>query len=203
MPPATAATPTSTPLLPVDDVHRFSVKLYDQMIRNGTLTDEDRVELLDGVVYDKMPHNAPHDHTVSQLQLALILQFRGALVVRTQSSVTFPSSVPEPDIAVLPGPAELYATVRPAAADLLLVVEVADTTLARDRGLKQRVYARSRVPVYWIVNLTDGVVEVYTDPRGGRTPAYRTRTDYRPGDSIPIVVGKKTVATVAVSELFP
>lgn len=194
---------TATTLEPVDTVHRFSVKLYDRMIRDGTLTDEDRVELLEGVVYDKMPHNAPHDHAISQLQLALILMFRGSLIVRTQSSVTFPSSVPEPDIALLPGPAELYAKVRPTAADLLLVVEVADTTLARDRGLKQRVYARSRVPVYWIVNLTDGVVEVYTDPRGGRTPAYRTRTDYRPGDSIPVVIGRKTVGTIAVSELLP
>lgn len=188
---------------PADTLHRFSVKLYDRMIRNGTLTDEDRVELLEGVVYDKMPHNAPHDHAVSQLQLALILQFRGSMVVRTQSSVTFPASVPEPDIAVLPGPAELYAQVRPTATDLLLVVEVSDTTLARDRGLKQRVYARAKVPVYWIINLVDGLVEVYTDPRGGRTPAYRTRTDYRPGDSIPVVIGKKTVGTVPVSELFP
>jgi Uma2 family endonuclease len=194
---------TATTLEPVDAVHRFSVKLYDRMVRDGTLTDEDRVELLEGVVYDKMPHNAPHDHAISQLQLALILMFRGSLVVRTQSSVTFPSSVPEPDIALLPGPAELYAQVRPTAADLLLVVEVADTTLARDRGLKQRVYARSRVPVYWIVNLVDGVVEVYTDPRGGRAPAYRTRTDYRPGDSIPVVIGRKSAGTIAVNELLP
>jgi Uma2 family endonuclease len=194
---------TATMLEPVDAVHRFSVKLYDRMVRDGTLTDEDHVELLEGVVYDKMPHNAPHDHAISQLQLALILMFRGSLIVRTQSSVTFPSSVPEPDIALLSGPAEQYAQVRPTAADLLLVVEVADSTLARDRGLKQRVYARSRVPVYWIVNLTDGVVEVYTDPRGGRTPAYRTRTDYHPGDAIPVVIGRKTVGTIAVSELLP
>jgi hypothetical protein len=196
---STVPTLVSADTLPL---HRFSVKLYDRMIRDGTLTDEDRVELLEGVVYDQMPHNAPHDHAVSQLQLALILQFRGAFVVRTQSSVTFPSSVPEPDIAIIPGPAELYARIRPTAADLLLVVEVSDTTLARDRGLKQRVYARGKVPVYWIVNLTDGLVEVYTNPRGGRTPAYRTRTDFRPGDSIPVVIGKKTVGSVAVSDLL-
>ena len=111
--------------------------------------------------------------------------------------------MPEPDVAIVPGPEELYDDVRPTAADLLLVVEVSDTTLARDCGLKQRVYARSRVPVYWIVNLLDRVVEVYTDPRGGRTPAYRTRTDYRPGDTIPVGVGKKAAGTIVVSELFP
>jgi hypothetical protein len=194
---------TVTALEPADTLHRFSVKLYDRMIRDGTLTDEDRVELLEGVVYDKMPHNAPHDSSVYRLHTRLLLQLAPlGFVVRCQSSVTFTASVPEPDVAVVPGPESEYDDVRPAAADLLLVVEVADTTLARDRGLKMRVYARGKVPVYWIVNLVDGVVEVYTNPRGGRTPAYRTRTDHRPGDSVPVVVGKKAVGTVAVSELL-
>lgn len=195
---------TAVALEPVDAVHRFSVRLYDRMIRDGTLTDEDRVELLEGVVYDKMPHNAPHDSSVYRLHTRLLLMLAPlGLVVRCQSAVTFPSSVPEPDVAVVPGPESLYDGARPAAADLLLVAEVADTTLARDRGLKQRVYARSKVPVYWIVNLTDGVVEVYTNPRGGRAPAYRTRTDYRPGESVPVVAGKKAVGAIAVSELLP
>ncbi len=197
-------TTTATAPAPGEVVHRFSVKVYDRMVRDGTLTDEDRVELLEGVVYDKMPHNAPHDSCLYRLHTRLLLALAPqGWVVRCQSEVTFPASVPEPDVAVVPGPEGLYDEVRPTAADLLLVVEVSDTTLSRDRGLKQRVYARSRVPVYWIVNLVDGVVEVYTDPRGGRSPAYRTRTDYRPGDSVPVVVGKKTVGTVAVSELFP
>lgn len=201
MPPATAkaAVPVAG-----EPVHRFSVKLYDRMIRNGTLTDEDRVELLEGVVYDKMPHNAPHDSCLYRLHTRLLVKLAPlGLLVRCQSAVTFTASVPEPDVAIVPGPEDLYDDVRPTASDLLLVVEVSDTTLARDRGLKQRVYARSRVPVYWIVNLLDRVVEVYTDPRGGRTPAYRTRTDYRPGDSIPVGVGKKAAGTIVVSELFP
>lgn len=196
MPPTAAA--------PADAVHRFSVKLYDQMVRNGTLTDEDRVELLDGVVYDKMPHNAPHDSCLYRLHTRLLLALAPlGLVVRCQSGVTFPASVPEPDVAVVPGPEGLYDHTRPTAADLLLVVEVSDTTLGRDRGLKQRVYARGRVPVYWIVNLADRVVEVFTFPRGGRTPAYRTRTDHRPGEMIPVLVGAEVVGSVAVSELFP
>ena len=164
MPPATA-TATATVPAPGETVHRFSVKLYDRMTRDGTLTDEDRVELLEGVVYDKMPHNAPHDSCLYRLHTRMLLALAPqGWVVRCQSAVTFPSSVPEPDVAVVPGPEGLYDDVRPTAADLLLVVEASDSTLARDRGLKQRVYARSRVPVYWIVNLADGVVEVYTAP---------------------------------------
>jgi Putative restriction endonuclease len=198
----TPMTPVPT-LVPADTLHRFSVKSYDRMTRDGTLTDEDRVELLEGVVYDKMPHTAPHDSSLSRLH-ARLFRFLDPLgfVVRCQCAATFPTSMPEPDIAVVPGPESEYDEVRPAAADLLLVVEVSDTTLARDRGLKMRVYARGKVPVYWIVNLTDGLVEVYTNPRGGRSPAYRTRTDFHPGDSIPVVIGKKAVGTVAVSDIL-
>jgi Uma2 family endonuclease len=198
--------PTTTlepPVVSADTpVHRFTVRQYDRMTQDGAF-DDAKVELLDGVIYDKMPHNAPHDHAVSQLQLALILMFQGAMVVRTQSSVTFPTSVPEPDIAILPGPASLYAEIRPDFRDLAVVIEVADTTLARDRGLKMKLYARAKVPVYWIVNLVDGVVEVYTDPRGGKTPAYRIRTDYKPGEAVPVAIGKKVVGSVPVSNLLP
>jgi Uma2 family endonuclease len=150
-----------------------------------------------------MPHNAPHDSCVYRLHTRLLVRLAPlGLVVRCQCAVTFPMSVPEPDVAVVPGPEGLYDDTRPDAADLLLVVEVSDTTLARDRGLKQRVYARSRVPVYWIVNLSDGVVEVYTNPRAGRTPAYRTRTDYRPGDAVPVVIGGKVVGTIPAADLL-
>lgn len=202
MPTATLAPPVAT----TDDtpLHRFSVELYNRMIRDGTFTDEDKIELLEGVVYDQMPHNAPHDSCVYRLHTRLLLMLAPlGLVVRCQSSVSFPLSVPEPDVAVVPGPESLYDGTRPDARELAVVVEVADTTLARDRGLKQRVYARSKVPVYWIVNLADRVVEVYTTPRGGRTPAYRTRTDFRPGQAVPVVVRKKTVGSIPVSELLP
>ena len=198
-------TATELPAAATDTpVHRFTVVRYDRLIRDGGITDEDKVELLDGVIYDQMPHNAPHNSCVYRLHTRLLLMLAPlGLVVRCQSAVTFPASVPEPDVAVVPGPESLYNDVRPDARDLAVVIEVSDTTLARDRGLKLRVYARSKVPVYWIVNLVDGVVEVYTNPRGGRTPAYRTRTDYAPGQSVPVMIGKKAVGSVPVSELLP
>jgi hypothetical protein len=59
------------------------------------------------------------------------------------------------------------------------------------------------VPEYWIVNLVDGIVEVYTKPRGGRNPTYRTRTDYAAGESVPVVLGGKQVGTIPVSEIIP
>jgi Uma2 family endonuclease len=199
--------PTTTlepPVVSADTpVHRFTVRQYDRMTQDGAF-DDAKVELLDGVIYDKMPHNAPHDSCVYRLHTRLLLMLAplGA-IVRCQSAVTFPTSVPEPDVAIVPGPESLYDEVRPDFRDLAVVIEVADTTLARDRGLKMKLYARAKVPVYWIVNLVDGVVEVYTDPRGGKTPAYRIRTDYKPGEAVPVAIGKKVVGSVPVSNLLP
>ena len=83
------------------------------------------------------------------------------------------------------------------------MIEVADSTLDRDRILKGSLYARSRIAVYWIVNLTDSVVEVYTRPRAGRSPAYRLRQDYTADDSVPLLISGTEVARIPVSELLP
>jgi hypothetical protein len=80
---------------------------------------------------------------------------------------------------------------------------VADTTLGEDRGVKQRLYARNRLPCYWIVNLNDALVEVYTGPRGGRSPGYRERRDYGPGDSVPLTISGQELAPVPVRDILP
>ena len=89
-----------------------------------------------------------------------------------------------------------YAGRHPGAADVALVGEVSETTLDRDQGEKCAAYARGGVPVYWIINLIDNRIQVYTDPN----PAYgyRTRVDYQPGDHVPIVIG----AGCAAGSLF-
>jgi hypothetical protein len=84
-----------------------------------------------------------------------------------------------------------------------LLVEVADTTLDEDRGAKRRVYARNRVPCYWIVNLNESVVEVYTAPRGGRSPGYREQRDYGPDDSVPLVIDGQSLTPVPVRDMLP
>jgi Uma2 family endonuclease len=195
-----AAAPAMPPPGPV---RLFTVAEYDRMVRGGYLTDNDRVELLDGWIVEKMPHNAPHDSAVYKLQVRLMQALGPAWVVRGQSAVTLSASVPEPDIAVAPGPDSRYDAARPTPKDLALVAEVSDATLARDQGRKQAIYARAKIPVYWIVNLQDRWVEVYTDPRGGKSPTYRTRTDYAPGAAVPVTVAGKVVGTVPVSELLP
>jgi hypothetical protein len=196
-------TDTYSPPSLIRELHQFSVEQYEDMIARGTLTDEDHVELLEGVIVQKMPHNAPHDYAVNQLQLLLILLLDRSWLVRTQSSITFPISVPEPDIAIVPGPAIRYAKKRPTWEQAELIIEVSDSTLAKDRGIKLRVYAKAKVSEYWIVNLVDGIVEVYSQPKTGKVPTYRRVVQYSIGESIPVSLDRKIAGSIPVKEFLP
>lgn len=97
-----------------------------------------------------------------------------------------------------------YQTRHPGPQEAALVVEVADATLRRDRTLKLRIYARASVPVYWIVNLIDRQIEVYTDPTGpAEQPSYGQHRDYGPADDAPLVLDGREVGRVAVREVLP
>jgi Uma2 family endonuclease len=183
---------------------KLSVASYDRLIREGQLTDADAVELLEGAIVPKMPHNAPHDSSVYRLQLRLLLLLAPlGWIVRCQSSVSFRTSVPEPDLVVVPGPESRYDRERPAASDVALLVEVSDTTLTRDRETKLPVYARALVPEYWIVNLPEQHVEVYREPRRGRSPKYASRVDYSLGELVPVVLQGQQLGHLPVQEFIP
>jgi Uma2 family endonuclease len=188
---------------PCRPVHRFTVKQYERMAELGLLTSSDRVELLEGVIVDKVtqnpPHNAAADLVRDHLEPLLPPDYR----VREQKAVRLAGSEPEPDLAVVLGPAKRYARRHPGPQDIALVIEVADTSLADDRQRKGRVYARARLPVYWIVNLRDRIVEVYTDPKGGRAAGYTTRRDHGPEESVPVIIAGRKLGAIAVSELLP
>ena len=97
-----------------------------------------------------------------------------------------------------------YGDKVPGPPDCAIVVEIADTTLRRDRGQKKRLYARARVPEYWIVNLVDRQVEVYTEPTGpGRKPDYRKPTVYGSTDAVPVVIDGREVGRLNVADLLP
>ena len=150
-----------------------------------------------------MPKNAPHDSAIFRLQRRLTKLLGDEFLVRIQSTVELDLSMPDPDLAIVAGPEERFDENRPDAAVLFLVIEVSESSLSQDRGFKARLYGRNKIPVYWIVNLKDRVVEVHTQPRNGKNPGYRNATVYRPGDSVPVVLGKKTVGSIPVSEILP
>ena len=114
-----------------------------------------------------------------------------------------PDSEPEPDVVLAAGPNADYKTRNPTPSEAIVVVEVGDSSLREDQTTKLQLYAAAKVAVYWIVNLVDGRVEVYTQPRGGKNPTYRARSDYGPRDAMPVVVGGTPVGAIAVKELLP
>jgi len=124
--------------------------------------------------------------------------------LRVQSAITLTDSEPEPDFAIVRGDERAYLTRHPAAADVGLVIEVSDSTLLADRDDKGRIYARAAIPCYWIVNLLDRQVEVYTIPGGpASTGGYSQRADYRGRDRMDLPLGDGTSIQVAVADLLP
>jgi Uma2 family endonuclease len=185
-------------------IAKFSVTRYQRMIETGILTSEDKVELLENYVVLKMPRNPPHDGTIQVVTEALGSFMPTAYRLRVQLTVVLSDSQPEPDFAVVPGNARTYLARHPTAADVRLIIEVADTSLLRDQRDKTRIYARAGIPIYWIINLVDRRVEVYTQPSGPTAaPAYGAFQTFQPGDSVPLVLDGAAVAAVPVADLLP
>jgi len=203
--PGLPATPVLLPIVPTLPVRRFTVDEYHRMIQAGILGEDDDVELLEGWIVPKMPRNPPHDGMISIIMLDVLTpRLPADYHCRGQSAITTIDSEPEPDIAVVRGPKRIFLTRHPGPADMPLLIEVADSTLDRDRTHKARIYANGNVPVYWIVNLADNQIEVYTDPTGpDPAPAYRMRRIYRPGDMVPFIVDGRELGPIPEQELLP
>jgi hypothetical protein len=198
------ALPGGPPAVPTEPVWRLSVAQYHQMIQAGILTEDDPVELLEGWLITKMPKKPQHRLATRRTRIALDRIAPPGWYVDEQEPITTDDSEPELDVELVRGEPEQYHDRHPGPQDVGLLVEVSDTTLQRDRTSKKRVYARERVPVYWIVNLIDRQVEVYTDPSGpAEQPDYRHQQIYRDGDEIPLVLEGREIGRVPVRDLLP
>jgi Uma2 family endonuclease len=200
----TRLTSSSPAVLPYQSLRRFSVAEYHRMIQTGILDEDDPVELLEGYVVLKMPRNPTHDGTIQLVSKRLLRVLPAGWEMRVQSAITLADSEPEPDIALVRGDERTYLTRHPGPGDVGLVVEVADTSLVRDRDDKGRVYARADIPVYWLVNLVDRRLEVFTAPSGPTpTPGYGQRQDFQTGDDVGFSLGGAPAVTVPVADLLP
>ena len=182
----------------------FTVAEYHAMIRTGVIHEDERVELLEGVVVSKMPRNPAHETRVNRLRKRIDPLLPPGLDSRIQAAITLTDGEPEPDYAVVRGADDDYDDRHPGGADVLLVAEVSFTSLAADRGVKHRVYARAGIPVYWIVNIPDRQIEVYTAPQPALDPpAYAARTDYPAGASVLVILDGVAVGFVNVDDILP
>jgi len=202
--PLTPPTVKLPPAIPTDFVWRLSIDHYHAMINAGILTDDDPVELLEGWLVLKMTKKPRHRMATGIIHAALIGIVPSGWYVDAQEPVTVDDSEPEPDVSVVRGDRRQYPERHPGPRDLGLLVEVSDATLERDCGIKKRLYARAAIPVYWIANLLENRIEVYTEPTGPtENPDYRQRKDYAPGDEIPVSLDGREVGRLAVSDLLP
>ena len=193
-------TPTQlTPSHPLasPELYRFTVDEYERM---AEFLDDSRVELINGYVVRKMPKKPPHVWAVTCIVEAMPSLLPPGWTWWKEDPVRIPAfDEPEPDVAVLRGSAEDYRNRIPDASDVVLLVEVAETTLTRDQGEKLAAYARGGIPVYWIVNLVDRQVELYTGPG---LDGYSSRVDFTAGQHVPVVIDGFEVGHIAVSDML-
>jgi Uma2 family endonuclease len=185
----------------------LSVDKYHELIRAGILPENNSVELLEGRLVQKMPKKPPHSLATGLLCDALQKILPDGWFRDSQEPVTLSDGEPEPDVSIVRGERRHYKDHHPGPRDLALVVEVADSSLERDRTVKKRSYARAGISVYWIINLCDGLLEVYSDPTGPTSPpeepSYRHSLTYSPDQVVPVIIEGKEVAQLAVRDFLP
>jgi Uma2 family endonuclease len=187
------ATPSRAP-----EPRRFTREEYYRMYDAGLFRDE-RVELLDGEIIAMSPQNSPHASCVNRINALLIPLLAGTYSVRCQAPICLDrQSEPEPDLAVCVHDPDDYESGHPTPEQILLLIEVSDSSLAFDRKRKRAAYARCGIPEYWIVNVPERMVEVSQRPDRA-AKRYRVSRRARVGESLPLPDGN----TVRIADLVP
>jgi Uma2 family endonuclease len=156
-------------LMAVRQPYRFTVEDYHRMGEAGILGTDDRVELIEGQIVEMPPIGSPHGGTVNALIHLFSKTVGDRAIVAAQNPVRLSDiSEPEPDFMLLRPRPDFYRGSHPTPADVLLLIEVADTSVEFDRSVKLPLYARTGIPEYWLVDLERGVLDVHRSPAGDR-----------------------------------
>jgi Uma2 family endonuclease len=162
--------------------YRFTQREYYAMVEAGVLDEDSRVELIRGDLAVMSPINPSHASAVDRLTAVFSSTLAGRAIVRVQNPFAIgDDSEPQPDLSLLKPREDYYAAEHPGPQDLLLAVEVANTSLRYDREIKMPLYAEAGVIEVWLLNLVDNVLEVYRDPG---PKGYRSLLRLSPGDTV-------------------
>ena len=171
----------------------FNVDEYQRMAQAGILTEDDRVELIEGEVIEMSPIGSRHAACVKRLNALLHRAVGQQMIVSVQDPIYIDEfSAPQPDLALLRARDDFYAGSHPAASDVLLVVEVADTSIEYDRKVKLPLYARAGIHEVWLANVPEDRVEIHTQPLNDQ---YQSVVIVRRGESIE----SQTIAGLSVN----
>jgi Uma2 family endonuclease len=160
----------------------FTTAEYHQMLQAGILSEDDRVELIEGEIWEMSPIGSWHAGSVNRLTSALVRAFGNRAVVSVQNPVHLDGySEPQPDLAILRYREDFYSEVHPTPEDTLILIEVADSSVQFDRQVKTRLYAKKGVPEVWLFVLPESRIEVYRDPS---PEGYQQVAIVRPGERL-------------------
>lgn len=163
----------------------INVDEYYKMAEVGILKPGDRVELIHGEIYEMSPVGSKHASVVKRLARVLNELFSSQAVIGIQDPVRLDlQNEPEPDISILRHRSDDYASKHPEPNDVLAIIEVSDSTINYDREVKKPLYASCGIPVYWIIDVKNGLIEVYLNPDGS---TYSEQHIYASGDRIPLL----------------
>lgn len=192
----------STFPVPTESILKLSVAQYHGMIRAGILTEDDPVELINGYVIEKMPKNPRHRAATKLLRTVLEQLICEGYYVDSQEPITLSDSEPELDVMIIRGDTRDYLDHHPQAQDVALIVEVSDSTLSRDRPLKKSLYAHHGIPHYWILNLVDKQLEIFSQPEP-KTATYAVEQILQPEDKLQLSLTPNMPIAFPVKQVFP
>ena len=188
---------------PLDRPYRFTVDDFFRMIDLDFFPDEVRVGLWEGQVYEEMAKNHPHSFSLAKLNAALFPLLPAGWSLWAECTVAIsPDKAPLPDMLIIRGAVEVYRGRRPDAADVVVLIEVADSSLKIDTGAKLKAYyAEAGIPIYWVVNLRDGVIHAHSDPIPPER-RYASMSTIGLDGSIPLVLDGQHVAMIPASSIL-
>lgn len=185
-------------LLALQPHHRWTVTEYHRMGEVGLLNEDSRIELIQGELIEMAPIGSPHGGEVKYLNNKLAVLLHGKAIVSVQDPISLGGyAEPQPDIALLRWRDDFYRRSNPHAEDILLIIEVSDSTVRYDREVKIPLYASHGIPEVWLLDIQQQQLEIYRDPADGQ---YRQRYNLRTGSVAPILCPD---AVINLAEVFP
>ena len=183
----------------VPKMRRLSVEIYDSMIKNGILNENDNVELLNGAIIEKMPKGTKHSSATNYITKFFYRNLVEEAVIRIQDPIVLDDfSEPEPDVVLCKLPIEKYSSHHPSPEDILLIIEVSDTTIYFDRHEKGLAYSRAGIKQYLIVNVENNTIEDYRKPTDD---GYQSKETYEIGEKFSLIAFPEL--EIAVEDFLP